>query len=66
MTYAAPDPPTRAEADRDADQDRRDQLARDLSALIKDVFYASRDHGRTMHQAADEAADRILAAGWHQ
>lgn len=32
-----------------------------LSALAKDVFYATRDEGGTMHQAADRLADRTLA-----
>lgn len=32
-----------------------------LSALAKDVFYATRDEGGTMHQAADRLADALLA-----
>lgn len=31
-----------------------------LSAAIKDSFYEARDHGRTMHQAAED--ERIFAA----
>lgn len=33
----------------------------DLAALIKDAFYDARNGGRTMHDAADEAAASILA-----
>ena len=36
----------------------------DLAAPIKDAFYAARDAGRTMHQAADDAARALLANGW--
>ena len=36
----------------------------ELSRLCKDAFYAARDGGRTMHQAADDAADRILSSEW--
>jgi hypothetical protein len=35
-----------------------------LAAVAKDAFYAARDSGRTMHEAADDTADRILAADW--
>jgi hypothetical protein len=35
-----------------------------LAAVAKDAFYAARDSGRTMHEAADDTADRMLAAGW--
>lgn len=31
-----------------------------VAAPIKDAFYAARDSGRTMHQAADDAARAIL------
>lgn len=36
----------------------------DLAAMIKNAYYHARDHGGTMHTAADDAADAILAAGW--
>lgn len=37
----------------------------DLAAPIKNAFYAARRvPGRTMHQAADDAARALLAAGW--
>ena len=34
----------------------------EIAAPIKDAFYAARDEGRTMHQAAVEAADALIAA----
>jgi hypothetical protein len=34
-----------------------------LSAMAKNAFYAARDRGDTMHKAADDTADAILASG---
>lgn len=36
----------------------------DIAAPIKNAFYAARDAGRTMHEAADDAARALIAAGW--
>jgi hypothetical protein len=35
-----------------------------LAAMCKDAFYSARDAGRTMHQAAADAARKILALGY--
>lgn len=35
-----------------------------LAAMTRDAFFEARNAHRTMYQASDDAADRILKAGW--
>lgn len=41
-----------------------DTLLSDVSAVLKDIYYHSRDHGGTMHTAADEAARALHEKGF--